>query len=34
MALLAVFSYTKNDRSFDRLPAVSYEEAVGAPKFP
>jgi len=34
MVLIAVFSYTKNDWSIDRLPAVLHEDIVGSPKFP
>ena len=34
MVLTAVFSYTKDDWSSNRLPAVFYEEIVGSPKFP
>jgi hypothetical protein len=34
MVLVVAFSYTKGNWSIDRLRAVFYEEAVGAPKFP
>jgi len=34
MVLTAAFSYTKDDRSMNRLQAVFYEEIVGSPTFP
>jgi hypothetical protein len=34
MVLITAFSYTKDDRSIDRLPAVLHEEIIGSPKFP
>jgi hypothetical protein len=34
MVLIAAFSYTKGDRSIDRLLAVFDRETAGSPKFP
>jgi hypothetical protein len=34
MVLIAAFSYTKDDRSIDRLPAVPDKDMTGSLKFP